>query len=59
MNSSSSVGCDPVPKADYEIAADLAPDRFNRDTHGVAAVRRWLKERDATPKEKRDAPQDA
>ncbi|HEU4837959.1 MAG TPA: polyhydroxyalkanoate depolymerase [Micavibrio sp.] len=52
-------GCDPVPKADLAVTPDIAPDRFNRDTHGVAAVRRWLKERDATPKEKRDAPQDA
>jgi poly(3-hydroxybutyrate) depolymerase len=52
-------GCDPIPKADLAVTPDIAPDRFNRDTHGVAAVRRWLKERDAKPKEKRDAPQDA
>lgn len=52
-------GCDPVPEFDLKSIPDIAPDRFNRDTHGVAAVRRWLKERDATKKEKRDAPQDA
>lgn len=52
-------GCDPVPAKDLEVTPDLAPARFNRDTHGVAAVRRWLKERDETKKEKRDAPQDA
>lgn len=52
-------GCDPIPKADLAITPDIEPDRFNRETHGVAAVRRWLKERDAKPKEKRDAPQDA
>ncbi len=52
-------GCDPVPAKDLEATPDLAPARFNRDTHGVAAVRRWLKERDETKKEKRDAPQDA
>jgi poly(3-hydroxybutyrate) depolymerase len=52
-------GCDPIPARDLAVTPDIAPDRFNRDTHGVAAVRRWLKERDAAPKEKRDAPQDA
>lgn len=39
-------GCDPVPERDLLDIPDIAPDRFNRDTHGVAAVRRWLKERD-------------
>jgi len=38
--------CDPVPAKDLEQIPDIAPDRFNRDTHGVAAVRRWLKERE-------------
>ncbi len=52
-------GCDPVPARDLAKVPDIAPDRFNRDTHGVAAVRRWLKERDATKKENKDAPQDA
>lgn len=51
--------CDPVPKRDLEVTPDIAPARFNRDTHGVAAVRRWLKEREGVKKEKRDAPQDA
>ncbi len=35
---------DPVPKEDLEIAADLKPERYNRDIHGIAAVRRWIKE---------------
>ena len=52
-------GCDPVPEKDLAKIPDLAPARFNRDTHGVASVRRWLKERDANKKEVRDAPQDA
>lgn len=52
-------GCDPVPAKDLELAPDIAPERFNRDTHGVAAVRRWLKERDSVKKEHKDAPQDA
>ncbi len=52
-------GCDPVPEKDLVSVPDYAPDRFNRDTHGVAAVRRWLKERDSIKKDKKDAPQDA
>ncbi len=39
---------DPIPAADLEKTPDIAPDRFNRDTHGVAAVKRWLKERERT-----------
>ena len=35
---------DPIPAADLEKIPDLAPERYNRDTHGIAAVRRWLKE---------------
>ncbi|MFA5592236.1 MAG: polyhydroxyalkanoate depolymerase [Micavibrio sp.] len=52
-------GCDPVPEKDLLSVPDIAPSRFNRETHGVAAVRRWLKERDAAPRDKKDAPQDA
>lgn len=37
-------GKDPVPPADFEQIPDLAPERFNRDRHGIAAIRRWLKE---------------
>jgi poly(3-hydroxybutyrate) depolymerase len=49
-------GCDPVPEKDLAKIPDLAPARFNRDTHGVAAVRRWLKERDEKKtKEHQDA----
>jgi len=35
---------DPIPKADLKRTPDLAPERFNRDKHGIAAIRRWLKE---------------
>ncbi len=35
---------DPVPKADFEKVPDLAPERYNRDKHGIVAIRRWLKE---------------
>ncbi len=52
-------GYDPVPEKDLALLPDIAPERFNRDTHGVSAVRRWLKERDAKPRDKKDAPQDA
>ncbi len=51
--------CDPIPAKDLEKIPDIAPARFNRDTHGVSAVRRWLKERDLNKKDHRDAPQDA
>jgi poly(3-hydroxybutyrate) depolymerase len=52
-------GCDPIPASDLAVIPDIAPDRFNRDTHGVAAVRRWLKERDQAPKERVGASEDA
>lgn len=35
---------DPVPKNDLERVADLAPERYNRDKHGIVAIRRWLRE---------------
>jgi poly(3-hydroxybutyrate) depolymerase len=35
---------DPVPKNDLERVADLAPERYNRDKHGIVAIRRWLKQ---------------
>jgi poly(3-hydroxybutyrate) depolymerase len=35
---------DPVPAADLEKTPDLKPERYNRDAHGIAAIRRWLKE---------------
>ncbi len=38
-------GCDPVPEADLKEIPDLAPERYNRDKHGIVAVRRWLKEK--------------
>ena len=35
---------DPIPDKDLKTTPDVAPDRFNRDKHGAAAVKRWLKE---------------
>lgn len=35
---------DPIPEADLEITPDLEPERYNRDKHGIAAIRRWIKE---------------
>ena len=35
---------DPIPKIDLEIAPDLKPERYNRESHGVVAVRRWLRD---------------
>jgi poly(3-hydroxybutyrate) depolymerase len=37
-------GVDPIPKKDLEKVPDLAPEEYNRDVHGIAAVRRWLRE---------------
>lgn len=37
--------CDPIPESDLERIPDLAPEQFDRDTHGIVAVRRWLKEK--------------
>lgn len=37
-------GCDPIPPADLKEIPDIAPERFNRDKHGIVAIRRWLKE---------------
>ncbi|MBX2833681.1 MAG: polyhydroxyalkanoate depolymerase [Micavibrio sp.] len=35
---------DPIPPEDLEAVPDIPVEKFNRDTHGIAAVRRWLKE---------------
>lgn len=37
-------GVAPVPEADLKRIPDIAPERFNRDVHGIAAVRRAMKE---------------
>ncbi|MCB1720829.1 MAG: polyhydroxyalkanoate depolymerase [Rhodospirillales bacterium] len=37
-------GVDPVPKKDLEKIPDLSASRYNRDRHGIVAVRRWIKE---------------
>ena len=35
---------DPIPEKDLDKVPDLSPPQYNRDRHGVAAVRRWVKE---------------
>lgn len=35
---------DPIPAKDLEKVPDHAPDVFNRDKHGIVAIRRWLKD---------------
>ena len=35
---------DAVPKADLAQVPDLKAEKYNRDTHGVVAVRRWLRD---------------
>lgn len=35
---------DPIPKKDLAKTPDLKPSPYNRDKHGVAALRRWVKE---------------
>lgn len=35
---------DPVPAADLEKTGALQAQRYNRDEHGIVAIRRWLKE---------------
>ena len=35
---------DPIPKKDLEKVPNHKPERYNRDVHGIAAVRRWLRE---------------
>lgn len=42
---------DPIPEHDLLEIPDLAPERYNRDKHGIAAVRRWLKEKAAQKRE--------
>jgi poly(3-hydroxybutyrate) depolymerase len=45
--------CDPVPEHDLKLIPDMVPDRYDRDKHGIAAIRRWLKERDQRLKSER------
>jgi poly(3-hydroxybutyrate) depolymerase len=35
---------DVIPKKDLAIVPDLAPEQYNRDKHGIAAIRRWLRD---------------
>lgn len=35
-------GKDKIPAKDLEKIPDIAPERYNRDKHGIAAIRRWL-----------------
>ncbi len=39
-------GKSPIPEEDLAKIPDMAPEKYNRDRHGIAAIRRWLKERD-------------
>lgn len=32
-----------IPKNDLKKVPNLEPERYNRDKHGIAAIRRWLK----------------
>ena len=34
---------DPIPEEDLNTIPDLAPEQFDRDKHGIVAIRRWLK----------------
>lgn len=43
--------CSPVPEKDLELIPDLKAERYDRDKHGIVAIRRWLKERDKRIKE--------
>ena len=40
-------GCDVIPKKDLEKTPDIKPTRYNRDQHGIAATRRWLRDNQA------------
>lgn len=35
---------DSIPEKDLEKVPDLKAERYNRDKHGIAAIRRWIKE---------------
>ena len=37
-------GKSPVPKADLKAVPEVKLERYNRDIHGIAAVRRWLRD---------------
>ncbi|MBL8640465.1 MAG: polyhydroxyalkanoate depolymerase, partial [Alphaproteobacteria bacterium] len=45
-------GCSPIPEEDLKHIPDLPPERYNRDKHGIAAIRRWFKEREGKVQEK-------
>ncbi len=50
-------GKDSIPKKDLKKVPDLAPEKYNRDKHGIVATRRWLKEhRSENYREMSDAP---
>ncbi len=37
-------GKDPVPDHDLAIRPDASAEQYNREKHGIAAIRRWIKE---------------
>ncbi len=46
-------GCDAIPEIDLKEIPDLVPERYDRDKHGIVAIRRWLTERDQRVKDDR------
>jgi poly(3-hydroxybutyrate) depolymerase len=36
--------CTTIPKSDLEKVSNHKPERYNRDIHGIAAVRRWIRD---------------
>lgn len=45
--------CSPIPEADLKAIPDQKPERYDRDKHGIVAIRRWLKDRDQRLKDER------
>ena len=35
---------DVIPKSDLKTVPDVVPEQYNRDKHGIAAIRRWLRD---------------
>ena len=38
---------DPIPAVDLKTTPDIAPEKYSRDKHGIAAIRRWLRDHQA------------
>ncbi|MGE4314286.1 MAG: polyhydroxyalkanoate depolymerase [Pseudobdellovibrionaceae bacterium] len=48
-------GKDPIPASDLEKVPDMKAARYDRELHGIAAVRRWLKEKEREEKAQKAA----